>query len=249
MLRLLLVNDRIYNSAMTITEPPPGSRYFYNMTLTEMTVIKRRHDAVEPCDPKPSDDARIWNAVFNNLTCLPPYWKIFAPVNSTLLPCQHFEEFEKLRDWTNTAFKAGLELGEERFRNLFRGIKLKQKVISSIEPPCNEMGVAFTPQMREIKHQLKTSKDYFTQLVYFKVVYQMQKYQEIRNEKDYWLDTLWSNIGGFLGIFVGYSLINLLNNGYNLLTYLLKVDFSLKKPEKIRQKQMDSTTENFANIF
>ena len=70
----------------------------------------------------------------------------------------------------------------------------------------------------------------------FKIVYQLQDYKEIKNERYYGLDSLWSNIGGFLGIFVGYSLLNLLNDGYNLITYLLKVDGSAKKSAKIIQK-------------
>ena len=106
-------------------------------------------------------------------------------------------------------------------------------MMSSLSNPCNEMGIVVTPQRREqklVKKRINSNE------VSFKVVYQMQNYQEIRNEKDYGLDSLWSNIGGFLGIFVGYSLLNLLNDGYDLITYLLKVDCSLKISAKISQK-------------
>ena len=230
MLRPLLGNDRIHKSALTMIKPPSHLKFFYKVTLTAMTVIKRRPDAADPCDPEPSDDARIWNAVFNSLTCLPSYWKMFSPVNSTLLPCQDFEQFNKLRDWTSTSITEGGIL-DERFANKFRGTKAKQKVLSSIATPCNEMEIVVTPQRREQK-VIQRKMDVVT----FNVGYQMQHYQEIRNEKDYGLDSLWSNIGGFLGIFVGYSLLNLLNDGYDLITYLLKVDCSLKISAKISQK-------------
>ena len=39
--------------------------------------------------------------------------------------------------------------------------------------------------------------------------YSTEIYQEISNIRDYNLDTLWSSVGGFIGIFLGYSLLQL----------------------------------------
>lgn len=36
------------------------------------------------------------------------------------------------------------------------------------------------------------------------------EYQEIKNEKDFNFEMLWSNIGGFIGIFAGYGLLQVL---------------------------------------
>ena len=39
------------------------------------------------------------------------------------------------------------------------------------------------------------------------ISYSTETYQEINNVRDYDLETLWSSIGGFIGIFIGYSLL------------------------------------------
>ena len=84
-------------------------------------------------------------------------------------------------------------------------------------------------------------------VVAIKIVYQIQDYQEIRKERDYGIDSLWSNIGGFLGIFIGYSLLNLFNDGYALITYLLGICYSSRKSGRVIQVESVSTIETVNN--
>ena len=44
----------------------------------------------------------------------------------------------------------------------------------------------------------------------FKVKYERQFYQEIRTDQDFGFESMWSSVGGFVGILLGYSLLQLL---------------------------------------
>ena len=43
----------------------------------------------------------------------------------------------------------------------------------------------------------------------FTLRYKDKLYQEIVNVRDFGLGSFWSNVGGFTGIFIGYSLLDL----------------------------------------
>ena len=205
-LRKVFGMDRIYKAALTMTKQELDSSNRYEIKLSQMTVLKKRQDAVDPCDPNPSDDERFWEAVFERLSCLPSYWKTFAPTNTTLLECRTWNELEKMVNLTNA------NISQTQIRE-------KESILSSITTPCNEMGLV-------VNSQMQTKKNPEDNDVLIKILYHMNKYQEIRNEKDFGFDSLWANIGGFLGIFIGYSLLNFLDDGYDLMAYLFKVNSS-----------------------
>ena len=54
-----------------------------------------------------------------------------------------------------------------------------------------------------------------------RVLYTRETYQEIVNTRDVGVETCWSGIGGFIGIFVGYSLMQvpeIISNIWKLIT-------------------------------
>lgn len=233
LLRTVFGNDRFDKSALTMTKDRLPLSNRYDIKLTQMTVIKRRPDAISPCDPNPSDDERFWKAIFTQIACLPSYWKNFAPVNSTMLQCKTSNELEKLNDMTSASIRK-IYLAPDKKGSLRKGIFEKERILSSFATPCNEMGLVVTSQITPSKifvkrtgtkngEKLKTKLEDTTSDVVIKFVYQMRTYLEIRNERDYGLDSLWSNIGGFVGIFIGYSLLNLLNDGYAFIVYSFNI--------------------------
>ena len=58
-------------------------------------------------------------------------------------------------------------------------------------------------------------------LLELKFQYRNDKYWEIKNTRDFGMTSLWSDVGGFVGIFLGFSLFQLaeilLNKGFRLL--------------------------------
>ena len=92
--------------------------------------------------------------------------------------------------------------------------------LSTYKPPCNEM------KLIAVLHQRATFPGNF--LLQF--TYMDQNYQEVINQRDFELQSYWSSVGGFIGIFVGTSLLqvpNILNDAW---VWLRKMKQQNNKP-------------------
>ena len=86
-------------------------------------------------------------------------------------------------------------------------------------PPCTEMEsiVGSTTEIRIIKnsktkHPIGCSKDLAVDKAAYlkiKLYYRIQHYTLASNKEAFTLFSLWSQVGGFIGIFLGYSLLQL----------------------------------------
>ena len=183
------------------------------INLSQMFVVKGRSDGNTPCNPNIfEDDSNFWFNIFRRLDCLPPYWKD-TKINKTETVLQGWQldskkgQLGKLNDCSNEAqFKKTQDLINSDNQN--KHMKITNGIISSFTNPCNEMGINVN-----IKNKDKNQES--EERVVLKFVYRMQKYQEIKNEKEFSLEMLWSGIGGFVGMFIGYSMLQLLDNGLN----------------------------------
>ena len=75
-------------------------------------------------------------------------------------------------------------------------IKEKDTILSSILMPCNKMEVVTNDKIMKSKD----SEDNEATIAF---VYRMDSYQEIINYKEFGFFSLWSYIGGYLGLFLG----------------------------------------------
>ena len=170
-----------------------------------MSVLKKRPDSVKPCDPSPTDDERFWEELFTRIPCLPAYWKEFHHTkNSALKDCKNFTQFSELSKFI-----------------IFKQIYLKEteSILASLPVPCNEMEISATSGInvhRDAARQTPGPELGFT--------YSMTKYHEIRNERDFGMESVWSCIGGYIGLFIGCSLLSLLDDGYELLFVWFKAN-------------------------
>ena len=76
-------------------------------------------------------------------------------------------------------------------------------VTSLITPPCDKMSLSTSIE------KSNTVRKYLGQLMVLRFNYLNEDYQEILNVRDFGLETFWSSIGGFIGIFLGYSLLQI----------------------------------------
>ena len=203
MLRAIFGRDRSYRAAIEVASSTQNLTNDYEVKLSQMSVLKMRPDSVDPCDPTPTDDMRFWEELFSRIPCLPSYWKWFSPPNSTLHNCNDLKQFSVLNKFTWV---------EPRMLQL----KETENLISSFMAPCNEMGISVSSQAIA-RRQLNSKSS-----VEIKLTYNMQKYQEIRNERDFGMETLWSCIGGYLGLFIGYGVLDMLDKGYDCLLFCFK---------------------------
>ena len=85
---------------------------------------------------------------------------------------------------------------ELKMANFF--IENYRDVLASYDPPCVDM----TTLVMVDKELLETHENFD-----FKVVYTEDYYQEIQNSQDVSFETFFSGVGGFVGIFCGYSIM------------------------------------------
>ena len=216
----------------------------FEISLSQMSVVKGRPDGNKPCNPKAyMDNNNFWLSIYRRLDCLPPYWRD-TKINKTERFLQGWQlgAIKKLEDCrTESQFKKVHKL--TRSEDHKAHMEVKNDVISSFLPPCNEMAISINVKEKEIKEKerkeaVKEQKNQKAQakqnpdsedIIAMKFIYKMQKYQEVKNEKEFSLEMLWSSIGGFVGMFIGYSMLQFLDTG---LEWIMNCNKSKKSDEE-----------------
>ena len=162
--------------------------------LSAFTVLRRRLNGKEPCNPNyEEDDDGFRSYVMDKVKCIPPYWKIFYPKYLNLKSCI-----------TNVQLKEASNYCEYRKH---------YDVLDHLKPPCSEMTAVSSAE----KVKWKASGTELKLRFYYRDV----RYLEIRNLRDFTFNSFWSSIGGFVGMFLGFSMFqvmeNMLRNVYELI--------------------------------
>ena len=114
--------------------------------------------------------------------CIPNYWTSLMTTNSSFKPCRSSNQLAKVHQLV-TDFR---------------------RVMSSYEPPCVEMQIPVN-----VNREQQSSSYLSRQNLKLSISYTTETFQEIVNVKDFSVEAVWSSIGGFIGIFLGYSLLQL----------------------------------------
>ena len=168
-----------------------GFNYIVRLHNNAIEVLRRRPDAHEKCDGTLQDEDQQWRlSVIKEVGCIPAFEKRFLVGSSeggylleTLPKCDndgYYRHRHSFSPYDN------LDAGKD----LYTG-------------PCTEKSSIVT-NTEEIVYEDKSN---LSTLV-FKFNYE-EGYKEIINRKAFSLADLWSQVGGFVGIFIGYSLIQI----------------------------------------
>ena len=162
---------------------PDEDLSYYNRKITfklnQVTVLRKRPDANVRCDANLKDDDNLFiMEVIRRVGCIPIYWESIVPIDNTSTLCTT----------------------EAALANVSQAIKNKKDIMKWYEPPCDHMRVFLD------KFHYATFK-YAVDYVLMELVYMDEAYQEFVNSKDFTFETFWSSVGGFVGIFLGYSLL------------------------------------------
>ena len=150
--------------------------------VTQVTTLRKRPDSNTRCNPNiKNDDLTFQQKVIKQAGCVPIYWHYLEMDRNTKNFCTSPEEIEKI----------------EYFVDNYKGIQ------ATYYPPCVEMnGVSMTE--RWFSKAFDARKKHFIQIKYVE-----STYQEIQNVRDFSFETFFSGIGGFVGIFLGYSMLQI----------------------------------------
>ena len=164
----------------------PGINVFNDFHIRKIEILRKRPDAVKSCNEGINDNDKVYKElVVKEVGCIPSYWKPFFKNGTTenLPDCTSRNQFEQLSDMLPMLYEN---------TNLSNGSKL-------YEPPCAEMKVLTTINKRN-----ERSADHKLWLGFY---YDADEYLEILNNEAYTSYDLWSQIGGIVGIFLGYSIL------------------------------------------
>ena len=147
--------------------------------IHRVDVLRKRSDAPIPCDLNLEDeDTYIRNIFMRKVGCIPPYWIPMDNLPSGLVLCTSSKQLKEAYDIS-------------KYENL-------RNMINQHDPPCVEMTVSSSTDMQDTGA---------FENMYLKFHYRADKYLETVNKRNFGLESLWSSVGGFVGMFLGYSVL------------------------------------------
>ena len=167
---------------------------YHYVEITTTDIFRKRIDAEIPCDRKMDlNDDKYWvKSAVDSVNCIPPFWKPFYEwKNSSLLTCKTSEQFRMVRD-----------ILTDRLQQL--------KVMERYKRPCAEMSISVIKDHFEYNPwESNRITKYEIGNVTIIIKYPGNTYHEILNERKVSFYSFWSSTGGFIGMFLGFSLMQL----------------------------------------
>ena len=169
--------------------------YKVMMNIISVDVIRFRPDYVTPCDPNlHSEDHTMRNSIMMRVGCIPPFMKPFS------------NDVELIRGSNLSS-----NCNQSQYAEIHKHCLDFTQIQDWFTRPCTEMNSIVT--VMDITAEIDTTRlnlfgrgqPKFTLI--FKLDYLAETYRETVSILAFDLASLWSQIGGFIGIFLGYSLL------------------------------------------
>ena len=150
--------------------------------ISQVSILRKRHDANERCNTDLHDDDQQRRIeIVEKVGCIPIYWVNLMPTNFSIGECKLPQDLSQV------------------YQELEHIAVLKR----NYDPPCYEMKLGVTFEQRG------SGYGYGYHIIQTNFRYMDTSYQEIINVREFGLESLWSGVGGFVGIFVGTSLLQI----------------------------------------
>ena len=152
----------------------------YELRISSVVIERKRPDANDRCNDRIEDDDNyLLHKIVGRVGCVPPYWMHYFQNIKGFSECKTSEQMSKLSD----------------------NIRNYKSILYSYDPPCEGMAVLTIKNEDAHEDLLKTAVRFSYTDVF--------KYQEILHVQEFSFESFWSAVGGFIGIFLGYSLLQL----------------------------------------
>ena len=169
------------------------------LSISQVTVLRKRFNAKISCDPDlENDELKVKQEIMRRAGCTPNYWRAIVPQKYLMRECSEPYEMAKI----------------------YQEITHLRNVFSKYKQPCDEMKVVTSLQRQPYGY---SGSSY----MYIEFFYMDENYQEIVNQRDFTLSAFWSSTGGFVGMFLGYSLIQI----PDAISMILQWVYGKMKPE------------------
>ena len=161
----------------------PGTKHAFNILqfqISQVKQLRRRPDSNVPCNDIADYDKYYQQQIAKELECIPPYWKEPFPNSG---PLEYCTSLQKLQD-------------------AFRKTNDPQTIHVLNEFPCDQMKLLSIASINNEPSPTPTE-------ISMQFFYNEKTYDEIRYDKMMGFESWLSNVGGFIGIFLGYSLMQI----------------------------------------
>ena len=160
----------------------------YNHIRIDMTGISRlslRQNANTPCDPElENDDSKWMQRVMRDVRCVPEYWT-YLMHNQSVATCNSTKQYQQFSKY----------FARKERKNV-------HEVFHQYMPPCTRM---------RILSSIKFLDHYEKEKIRIDFRYLSKEFEAIQNVRDFDLESLVGNIGGYVGMFLGVSLLQISN--------------------------------------
>ena len=175
---------RSLGSPNFVTEPrqlkPDFSKI--SLKLNDVSVLRKRTNSKGRCDADlHDDDIRFRQEVIRLVGCVPIYWKSLTSM-----------------DGMDDSFKLCTSFVE--MSRIFDAIKHKKDIMATYDEPCDHMKVSVGFDQHPVL---------MDGYVLMELLYMETQYKETTNIREFGFESFWSSVGGFVGIFLGYSIMQI----------------------------------------
>ena len=193
-----LIRNMLYLQKEDLWYLPKKSVNHVRIDVTGISLLRLRPSAKDRCNSELENDDFEWmKKVVAKVGCIPSYWKFLKLDNN--VPCNHTYQYKN-------------------FTNFFARVKRNNvnDVFDEYSPPCTRMRILTSIKFLDYYKKNKTRIDFR---------YLTREFEEIRNVRDFDLETMIGNIGGYVGMIMGISILQI---SYFLVTSCTKFIRSLK---------------------
>ena len=152
-----------------------------NVRINQVDVLEKREDAIVQCNASLTNLDQMYRlAVINFVGCVPSYWIRFYPEKEqSLLPlCSKKKQFQILSEFMPIYFENGTKL---------------------FMPNCRHMTITFDMAQADVSYSQGN--------IGFTINYGSESYKYFKNVRSFSIYDFWSQVGGFIGMLLGYSLL------------------------------------------
>lgn len=177
----------------------------YSVVISQLQTLRKRPDSLIRCNPDHDSnlDMRWRESIMTTANCIPTYWKFL----------------NQSTDFTNMKFNEGRKASYKEYSNL-------NDILSGYNELKYDQSCTWPTIITHSKPNLSNTT--YSNLI-IEIFHESEYYLEIRNSKEINSHDLWSQIGGLIGIFLGYSLLQIPSAIFRFLTVIKNCRHSLKK--------------------
>ena len=184
-------SPRSWVIALNLQKEYRNDSNYIELVINSIQILTKRNDANANCDNGLDDEDSHWMQTASRTAgCIPAYWRRFSKLwkdSLGLKYCKTYEQYKQVADL----------------------IDRRWTITTKYDPPCNKMTTMSHAYTARPFDSAKNKIYNDLQLIIIEILYKTDEYQEIINKKAFDRESLFCQVGGYIGIMLGVSFLQL----------------------------------------